>query len=251
MSHVDTADERPSWWRRATHWLTDSYDEAFQITTATVVCGECDWQATHQDRSILIDQLDAHTAQAHPVPDLADDLPHVADAVRREPEVRRRASTTQQRMVEAVLTELDEHGLWLHEHPNTPQRERVERARRVVFRAVQAGISVVRPVAERDARRAALAEAADYVAQQRSVIEAAEGLRRHLGEGTLPMRPERYPVAVHAARTTGPMAVVPERGFITPEQASERAMAPLPTPPHLVGLPTAVVDGEHREVVDL
>ena len=203
MSHLDETPERPSWWRRASNWLTDSYDEALTITD--------------------------HPQP--PAPDLADDLPHVADAVRREPEVRRRASTTQQRMVEAVLTELDEHGRWLTEHPDTPQRERVERARRVVFRAVQAAISVVRPVAERDARRAALEEAAAYVAQQRSVVEAAEGLRRHLRDEALPMRPERYPHAEQAARTTGPLAVVP--------------------PPHLVGLPTAVLDGEHVGVVDL
>jgi hypothetical protein len=214
VSHVDPTPERPSWWRRASSWLTDSYDESLGITE--------------------------HAEPEPAAPDLADDLPHVADAVRREPEVRRRASTTQQRMVEAVLLELDEHGLWLAEHPETPQRERVERARRVVFRAVQAGISVVRPVAERDARRAALAEAADYVAQQRSVIEAAEGLRRHLSEETLPMRAERYPLAEQAARTTGPMGIVTQ---------TTTAVAALP--PYLMGLPTAVVDGEHREVVDL
>jgi len=187
VSHVDTADERPSWWRRswrgATHWLTDSYDEAFQITG---------------------------NPEPDPTPDLADDLPHVANDVRREPDTRRPGSTTQRRMVEAVLTELDEHTQWLTEHPGIPQRERVERAKRVVFRAVQAGIDVVKPVAEKRARQAALEEAAAYVAQQRSPTEAAEGLRRHLREDRLPMRVERYPHAEQAARTTGPMGVVAE-----------------------------------------
>lgn len=234
MSHVEETPERPSWWRRAWNALGDSYDESLGISAVTLECAEpdCDWSDTRDDVHAQSAAYAEHHAAVHaPGPDLADDLPHVADAVRREPEVRRRASTTQQRMVEAVLSQLDEHGLWLREHPETPQRERVERARRVVFRAVQAGIDVVKPVHRRDARRAALEEAAAYVAQQRSVVEAAEGLRRHLGEDALPMRPERYPLAEQAARTTGPLAVVP--------------------PPHLIGLPTAVVDGEHREVVDL
>lgn len=157
-----------------------------------------------------VDHLDV---EPEPV-DLADDLPHVITTLAATAATT--TGPTQTALVQAVTDILTAHEQWLTAHPAATAAERAATAQRTVFRAVQAGIDVVRPAAERAAVLAARREAAEYVAAQRSVTEAAEGLRRHATDVTLPLRVERYPVAEQLARTTGQQPAVAPAAELSP-----------------------------------